>query len=113
MEDLTTMGVKYLAAPIWTLLTLDENNNMISSKYANLATGVGLNIIAWTLETPYAVKKVEDGGGWYYQTISSAIRGKGDFLNVLKALDKEVKVKGVFSDWAADTTYYKNCQPPL
>ena len=49
------------------------------------------------------------GGGWYHQSIKSAIYSDGQIYEVLDVLAKQVGVKGVFSDWPATVTYYANC----
>ena len=49
------------------------------------------------------------GGGWYHQSIKSAIHSDGQIYEVLDVLAKQVGVKGVFSDWPATVTYYANC----
>ena len=46
---------------------------------------------------------------FYYQTIHPAIKRDGDVMNVLDVLAHEVGIRGIFSDWAATSTYYANC----
>ena len=60
----------------------------------------------WTLERSGFL---ETGGGWYYQTVQSAIDNDGDVMTMLDVLAQDVGVLGVFSDWPATTTYYANC----
>jgi len=38
-----------------------------------------------------------------------AIRGEGDVFQVLDVLANKAKVRAVFSDWPATTTYFSNC----
>jgi len=52
---------------------------------------------------------LENGGGWYYQTVTDAIDNDGDVLTVIDVLAREVGVIGIFSDWPATTTFYANC----
>ena len=106
MQELADKGVRYIAPPIWMLLTLDENGKIVPSAYAKEAKKAGLNIITWTLERSGSLT---NGGGWYYRTVSDAIDNEGDVMTVLDVLAKEVGVVGVFSDWPATTTYYANC----
>ena len=106
MTELSEHGVTTLAPPLWMLLTLGEDNSIISSAYAQAAKAAGLNLIAWTLERSGSLN---NGGGWYYQTVKPAINNDGDTLRALNALHQQVGVQGVFSDWPATTTFYANC----
>ena len=76
------------------------------SSYARAAKAAGLDLITWTLERsgPLAT-----GGGYYFQSIANAIHRDGDTFVLLDVLARDVGVRGVFSDWAATTTYYANC----
>jgi hypothetical protein len=80
--------------------------NIIPSTYAEHARAAGLDIIAWSLERSGPLK---DGGGWYYQTVASAINNDGDMYTVVDVLARDVGVIGIFSDWPATVTYYANC----
>jgi len=106
MKSLADSGVKIIAPPIYALLTLNEQGEIIASDYANYAKQAGLDIIAWSLERS---GPLNDGGGWYYQTINQAIKGDGATMVILDVLAKQVGVIGVFSDWPATVTYYANC----
>jgi len=106
MDTLYNQGVNIIAPPMWALLTLDNNNQIVPSPYALAAKAAGLEIITWTLERsgPLAT-----GGGWYYQSITDAINNDGDMMTALDVLARDVGVIGVFSDWPATVTYYANC----
>jgi len=106
MTALKAAGVNYIAPPIWVLLTLDPSGKMVPSVYAKAASAANLNIITWTLERDGPLNK---GGGWYHQSIKSAMNSDGKVYEVLEALHRQVGVKGVFSDWPATTTFYANC----
>ncbi|MDN3650732.1 glycerophosphodiester phosphodiesterase family protein [Reinekea marina] len=106
MESFADQGIQYIAPPIWTLLALNGNNDIVPSEYANAANDAGLNIITWSLERSGLL---QNGGGWYYQTIQDAIDDDGDMYEVVDVLAQEVGVVGIFSDWPATTTYYANC----
>ncbi|WP_363225330.1 glycerophosphodiester phosphodiesterase family protein [Sneathiella sp.] len=106
MQELSAKGLKYIAPPIWMLLTLDETGKIIPSAYAEEAKKAGLKIITWTLERSGSLA---NGGGWYYRSVKDAIDNEGDMMTVLDVLAKDVGVKGVFSDWPTTTTYYANC----
>ena len=108
MDKLARSGVRYLAPPLWMLLTT-EHQKIVPSTYAIAAKAAGLNLITWTLERS---GPLTSGGGWYYQSIAPLIRNDGDMLTVLDVLAREVGVEAVFSDWTATTTFYANCLEP-
>ncbi|MDO6610757.1 glycerophosphodiester phosphodiesterase family protein [Shewanella sp. 1_MG-2023] len=107
MDELANDGVKIIAPPLWGLVTLDAENQIVPSEYAVAAKGAGLNIITWTLERSGLL--TQGAGGWYYQSITDAVDNEGDAFELLDVLTKDVGVMGVFSDWPATVTYYANC----
>ena len=112
MDELVARGVRIIAPPMWVLVTLDQNGDIVPSAYARAARAAGLDIITWTLER--SGRLVEDmkegaGGTFYFQTVLDAIDGDGDTYDLLDVLAQDVGVLGVFSDWPATTTYYANC----
>ncbi|UOG91344.1 MAG: glycerophosphodiester phosphodiesterase [Candidatus Thiothrix sulfatifontis] len=107
MPSLKAQGVNYLAPPMFTLVELDANNDIVPSAYAKAAQAAGINLIAWTLERSYPMTT---GGGWYYQTVNKGINNDGDTLKMLDVLAQDVGIKGIFSDWPATVTYYANCK---
>jgi glycerophosphoryl diester phosphodiesterase len=107
MDDLVKQNVKIIAPPMWMLLATDSSGEIVPSVYAKKAKEAGLKIITWTLERSGLL---ENGGGWYYQTIKNATSTNGDMLVVLDVLAQDVGVIGVFSDWPATVTYYANCK---
>ncbi len=106
MEELAAQNVAIIAPPLWMLVTLDGNNQIVPSAYAEAAKGAGLQIITWTLERSGLLA---NGGGWYYQSIAGATNNDGDAYKLLDVLAKQVGVIGVFTDWPATVTYYANC----
>jgi glycerophosphoryl diester phosphodiesterase len=106
MAYLKSRGVNILAPALWKLLTLDSQGQIVPSRYAENARHAGLDLIAWTVERS---GPLENGGGWYYQTVTDAINNDGDVLTVIDVLAREVGVIGIFSDWPATTTFYANC----
>ena len=110
MEPLKGYGVNIIAPPLWMLVTTDNTNRIVPSPYARAARDAGLDIIAWSLERS---GPLANGGGWYYQSVQSAINNDGDTFTLLDVLAKDVGVIGVFSDWPATTTFYANCQKAL
>lgn len=107
MHKLYKRGIRYIAPPMWVLVTLDENKNIVPSLYAKEAKEAGLEIITWTLERSGLLK---NGGGWYYQTTTDAIDSDGDTYELLDVLAQKVGIKGIFSDWPATVSFYANCK---
>ncbi|MFO6424910.1 glycerophosphodiester phosphodiesterase family protein [Motilimonas sp. KMU-193] len=107
MAQLAADGVTIIAPPLWVLLALDSNSNIVPSEYAKAAKAANLDIITWTLERSGLLAKAN--GGWYHQSIANAIDNEGDTFEVLDVLAQQVGVIGVFSDWPATVTYYANC----
>lgn len=105
MTELKKMGVNIIAPPLWVLLAL-EDGKIVPSAYAKEAKSAGLDIITWTLERS---GPLNDGGGWYYRSISDAVTSDGVMFEVLDVLAQEVGVIGVFSDWPATVSYYASC----
>ncbi len=106
MQNLKKAGVNYIAPPLFALVTLDEQKRIVPSAYAKAAKAAGLKMIAWSLERSGSL---ENGGGWYYQSIKDIIKNEGDTFVLLDALAQQVGVEAVFSDWPATTTFYANC----
>jgi glycerophosphoryl diester phosphodiesterase len=106
MDELAEKGVSILAPPLWMLVGLNADGEIVPSAYALAAKAAGLDLIAWTLERS---GPLADGGGWYYQTITDATDNDGVAFELLDVLARDVGVRGVFSDWPATTTYYANC----
>ncbi|MEP1611595.1 MAG: glycerophosphodiester phosphodiesterase family protein [Roseobacter sp.] len=105
MDGLKEMGVNYIAPPMWALVAMD-GGKIVPSTYAVLARKAGIDIITWTLERS---GPLQNGGGWYYQSVRDAIQSDGAMYEVLDVLAQDVGVKGVFSDWPATVSYYASC----
>ncbi|MEP6017688.1 MAG: glycerophosphodiester phosphodiesterase family protein [Paracoccaceae bacterium] len=105
MDELKAMGVNYIAPPIWVLLALD-NGKIVPSTYAIEARNAGLEIITWTFERSGSL---QNGGGWYYQTVAEAITSDAAIYDVIDVLAQDVGVAGMFSDWPATVSYYASC----
>lgn len=107
LRKLYAQGVRYLAPPMWALLTLDSSKAIVPSAYARDAKTAGFELITWSLERSGIL--ADGDGGWYYQTINPALKNEGVVFEALDVLARDVGVRGVFSDWPATTTYYANC----
>lgn len=106
LQGYAAENINIVAPPMWALLQLDASNNIVPSVYARNARSAGLDIIAWTIERSGSL---DNGGGWYYQTVKPVINNDGDMLEVLHVLAQDVGVIGVFSDWPATVSFYANC----
>jgi glycerophosphoryl diester phosphodiesterase len=106
MEGLVADGVNIIAPPMYMLLALDKDDQIVPSVYAKAAKNAGLDIITWTLERSGLLI---DGGGFYYQSVTDLINNDGDAYVVLDVLAKDVGIMGIFSDWPATVTFYGNC----
>lgn len=105
MQALYDKGVRYLGPPLW-MLVAREDGAIVPSVYAREARNAGLKLIAWTVERSGSL---EDGGGWYYQTIADITNDASMVLKLLDVLKHDVQVEAVFSDWPATTTYFAHC----
>jgi glycerophosphoryl diester phosphodiesterase len=106
MTELKASGVKILGPPIYAMLALNAEGNIVPSEYAKAAKAAGLDLIGWSLERDGPLNK---GGGFYHSTVKSSIDRDGDTLTVLDVLAKQVGVRAMFSDWPATTTFYASC----
>lgn len=106
LADLKAQGVNIIAPPTRALPAVDDDNRIIPSAYALNAKEAGLEIITWTLERSGLLR---EGGGWNYQSITSAVNNDGDMLEVLDVLARDIGVIGVFSDWPATVFFYADC----
>jgi glycerophosphoryl diester phosphodiesterase len=103
---MAAQGVKIVAPPIWALLSLNKQGRIVPSDYARAIRANGMDIISWSLERS---GPLTDGGGYYFQSVTPAIKGPGDYYTALDVLVKDAGIIGMFSDWPATVTYYGNC----
>jgi glycerophosphoryl diester phosphodiesterase len=112
-DELTRLkqhGVRIVAPPIWALLTVNDDRNVVPSNYASDIRKAGLDVITWTFERS-DLRQGAASGGWYYQFDPSgtAIARESDMYEALDVLARQVRILGIFSDWPATVTYYANC----
>ncbi|CAA0082368.1 putative glycerophosphodiester phosphodiesterase 1 [BD1-7 clade bacterium] len=107
MDQLFADGVRYIAPPMWALITLDGNDQLAESDYTRFAKNAGLKIITWTLERS---GPLGSGGGWYYNSVTDATNRDSFMLDVMDFLAQDVGVEGIFSDWPGTVTYYASCK---
>jgi len=100
-------GINYWGPPLFALLTLDADGQIVASRAARNARAAGLDIVAWTLER--SGNLAAGNSGFYYQTIDAAVTREGDLMEVIDVLARDVGVRGIFSDWAAPVSLYAGC----
>lgn len=107
LPDLAKKGVKIIAPSIWQLITADNaTGEIVPSTYATTANEVGLEIITWSFERS---GPLENGGGYYYESVSNLINNDGDEFTVIDVIAQKVHATKIFADWAGTVTYYANC----
>ena len=82
------------------------DGRMVASPYAVAAKQAGLGIIAWSFERSGSLN---NGGGWYYQSVKDVVRNDGQMYEILDVLAQDVGIAGMFSDWPATVSYYASC----
>jgi glycerophosphoryl diester phosphodiesterase len=100
-------GIRIWAPPIFALLAVNGQNEIVPSQAARNAKAAGLDIITWTLERSGILANLNND--FYYQTIQPAVTREGDLFRVIDVLARQVGVRGIFADWPAAVTYYANC----
>ncbi|SFK56075.1 glycerophosphodiester phosphodiesterase family protein [Shimia haliotis] len=103
--ELKAKGVNYIAPPMWMLVAA-KDGEIVPSAYTIKAKEAGLKLITWTLERS---GPLENGGGWYFQTIKDVTNSDAMYFELLHVLAQDVGIEGIFSDWPATVTYYANC----
>ncbi|KAL1893687.1 hypothetical protein Cpir12675_003985 [Ceratocystis pirilliformis] len=96
-----------IVAPALNALVTNVDSTIVPSQYAKTAKSLGMDIIAWTIERSGRLS--EDNDDYYYHPIHEIVDSDGEVFEVLRVLLEDIKVKGVFSDWAATTTFFENC----
>lgn len=105
-------GIKTVAAPTSMLLTLDKAGYIVATQFARDLRAAGIEIIAWTLERS---GRIQDGliegnaSDFYLGSMLPNLVNDGDIYRVIDALNVQVGVRAIFSDWPATVTYYANC----
>ena len=110
LRHLNQQGIRIFAPPMWALLAVNEAGEVVPSDYARDIREAGLEIITWTFERS-DLRAGAAKAGWYYQfdPEGKAIKKDADMYKALDVLAREVRILGIFSDWAATVTYYANC----
>jgi glycerophosphoryl diester phosphodiesterase len=100
-------GINIWAPPLFLLLDLDGEGRIVPSRAARAAGAAGLDIIAWTVER--SGNLAAQNNGFYYRSIDAAITREGDVMQVIDVLARDVRVRGIFSDWPATVSFYAAC----
>jgi glycerophosphoryl diester phosphodiesterase len=110
LNDLYQAGVRYFAPPMFALLAVDAQDNVVPSQYALDIKAAGFKIITWTFERSDLRQGASQAGFYYlFDPQGKAIKKDADMYKALDALAKQVKIKGIFSDWPATVSFYANC----
>jgi glycerophosphoryl diester phosphodiesterase len=92
-----------------------QNGKIVPSQYAKDAKAAGLDIITWTLERSGRIveevlpTKDTASPSFYYRSTLDALTSDGDIMTTLDVLARDVRVLGIFSDWAGTVSYYASC----
>lgn len=110
LAQIRAAGVNIIAPPMWALLAVNGNGEVVPSEYALDILSFGFRIITWTSERS-DLRGGASSGGWYYQfdPTGQAIQKDSDMYKALHVLARDIKILGIFSDWPATVTYYANC----
>lgn len=108
LQSYRRQGIRIWAPPLFALLSLSAQGEIVPSQAAKNAKAAGLDIITWTIERSGILANLSPTE-FYHQTIQPAIKREGDMMRVIDALADDVGVRGIFSDWPATVTYYANC----
>ena len=112
VESLRLAGIETVAAPVSILLTLNEDGQLAATDFAKALRKAGIAIVAWTLERSGRIRdgRVEESpADFYLGSMLPSFDNDGDIYRVIHALNVQVGVRAIFSDWPATVTYYANC----
>jgi glycerophosphoryl diester phosphodiesterase len=110
LKELKKQGVKIIAPPIFALLAVNASGEIVPSQYALDIKGLGFDIITWSFERADLRRGAASGGFYYlFDPQGRAVKKDADMYKALDVLAKQVKIKGIFSDWPATVAYYANC----
>jgi glycerophosphoryl diester phosphodiesterase len=109
LERIRKLGVRIVAPPIPALLTV-QNGRVAPSALARTLRAMGFEIITWSFERADLRRGAAQAGFYYaFDPAGEAIRRDSDMYVALDVLARQVRVKGIFSDWPGTVTYYANC----
>lgn len=110
LKALKAQGVAIFAPPIPALLSVTQGGDVVPSQYARDIKAAGLDIITWSFERADLRAGAAKAGFYYaFDPEGRAVRKDSDMYKALDVLAREVKVRGVFSDWPGTVSYYASC----
>jgi glycerophosphoryl diester phosphodiesterase len=110
LRELKASGVRILAPPMFALLAIDPNGEIVPSQYAKDIKAAGLDIITWTFERSDLRQGASKAGFYYlFDPLGEAVKKDSDMYKALDVLARKVGILGIFSDWPGTVTYYASC----
>jgi glycerophosphoryl diester phosphodiesterase len=110
LQELHRQGVQVFAPPMFALLTVDPNGEIVPSQYARDIKAAGFDIITWTFERSDLREGASKAGFYYlFDPLGQAVKKDSDMYKALDVLALKVGIRGIFSDWPATVTYYASC----
>jgi glycerophosphoryl diester phosphodiesterase len=110
LKQLKKQGVRIIAPPMFALLAVNADDDIVPSQYALDIKGLGFDIITWTFERADLRHGAAQAGFYYlFDPEGRAVKKDSDMYKALDALARQVGILGIFSDWPATVTYYANC----
>jgi len=107
--ELRKAGVQIVAPAMPALLAVN-GSRVVPSQLAKDLKGMGFDIITWTFERADLRQGASKAGFYFdFDPTGAAIKKDSDMYKALDVLAREVKILGIFSDWAATVTYYASC----
>jgi glycerophosphoryl diester phosphodiesterase len=95
---------------MFALLAVNAQDEVVPSQYAKDIKQAGLKTITWTFERSDLRQGASEAGFyWMFDPEGRAIKKDADMYKALHVLAKDVKIKGIFSDWPATVSFYANC----
>jgi glycerophosphoryl diester phosphodiesterase len=108
-QELRKAKVNIVAPAMPALLALD-GSAIVPSQLAKDLRGMGFDIITWTFERADLRQGASKAGFYFdFDPNGVAVKKDSDMYKALDVLARDVKILGIFSDWAATVTYYANC----
>jgi glycerophosphoryl diester phosphodiesterase len=99
-----------IVAPAMPALLAVSGNRVVPSQLARDLRSLGFDIITWTFERADLRQGASQAGFYFdFDPTGAAIKKDSDMYKALDVLAREVKIRGIFSDWPATVTYYANC----
>ena len=99
-----------IVAPAMPALLAVNGSRVVPSQLAKDLRGMGFDIITWTFERADLRQGASKAGFYFdFDPTGAAIKKDSDMYKALDVLARDVKILGIFSDWAATVTYYASC----